>query len=148
MANDTTLTVVGNLVADPELRFTNSGVAVANFTVASTPRFFSKQDNEWKDGDALFLRVNVWRDYAEHVAETLTRGMRVVVMGKLRQRNWEDKDNNKRTSYELEAEEVAPSLRYATASVKKLDRNGGNGSTRPDEWHTMGGAGDDQAPPF
>jgi len=148
MANDTTLTVVGNLVADPELRFTNSGVAVANFTVASTPRYFSKQDNEWKDGDALFLRVNVWRDYAEHVAETLTRGMRVVVVGKLRQRNWEDKEGNKRTSYELEAEEVAPSLRYATAKVQKMSRSSqGNGNTAPDQWHTTPAA-DDSEPPF
>jgi single-strand DNA-binding protein len=128
MANDTTITIVGNLVDDPELRFTPSGAAVAKFRIASTPRFFDKTTNAWKDGEALFLTVNVWRQMAENVAESLTRGARVIVHGRLRQRGWETKEGEKRTSYEIEADEVGPSLLYATAKVNKVSRgSGGNG---------------------
>jgi single-strand DNA-binding protein len=127
VAGDTTITVVGNLTADPELRFTPSGAAVANFTVASTPRTFDRQSGEWKDGDALFLRCNVWRQAAENVAESLTRGMRVMVSGRLRQRSFETREGEKRTVVELEVDEVGPSLRYATAKVNKVNRGGGSG---------------------
>lgn len=125
MAGETTVTVVGNLTADPELRFTQSGAAVTSFTVASTPRSFDKQSNEWKDGEALFLRCNAWRQVAENVAESLTRGSRVIVSGRLRQRSFETKEGEKRTVVELEVDEVGPSLRYATAKVAKVDRSGG-----------------------
>ncbi|MEJ7704267.1 MAG: single-stranded DNA-binding protein [Geodermatophilaceae bacterium] len=128
MAGDTILTVVGNLTADPELRFTPSGAAVANFTVASTPRTFDRQTQEWKDGDALFLRCNVWRQAAENVAESLTRGARVVVSGRLKQRSFETKEGEKRTVVELEVDEVGPSLRYATAKVTKASRGSGGGT--------------------
>ncbi|WP_139061897.1 single-stranded DNA-binding protein, partial [Tsukamurella pulmonis] len=111
MANDTTLTVIGNLTADPELRFTPSGVAVANFTIASTPRTFDKNTNEWKDGDALFLRCNLWREFAEHVADSLTKGTRVIASGRLKQRSYDDRDGQRRTIVELEVEEIGPSLR-------------------------------------
>jgi single-strand DNA-binding protein len=127
MAGDTVITVVGNLTDDPELRFTPSGAAVANFTVASTPRFLDKQTNEWKDGDALFLRCNIWRQAAENCAESLQRGMRVVVQGRLKQRSYETKEGEKRTVYELEVDEIGPSLRYATAKVVKGQRAGGGG---------------------
>lgn len=127
MAGDTVITVVGNLTADPELRFTPSGAAVANFTVASTPRFYDRQNGEWKDGEALFLRCNIWRQAAENVAESLTRGMRVVVQGRLRQRSLETREGEKRTVVEMEADEVGPSLRYATAKVNKVSRGGGGG---------------------
>jgi single-strand DNA-binding protein len=127
MAGETTITVVGNLTADPELRFTPSGAAVANFTVASTPRTFDRQSGEWKDGEALFLRCNIWRQSAENVAESLTRGMRVVVQGRLRQRSFETKEGEKRTVVELEVDEVGPSLRYATAKVNKAARGTGGG---------------------
>jgi single-strand DNA-binding protein len=127
MAGETLITVVGNLTADPELRFTSSGAAVANFTVASTPRTFDRQSGEWKDGDALFMRCNVWRQAAENVAETLTRGMRVMVSGRLRQRSFETREGEKRTVVELEVDEVGPSLRYATAKVNKVSRSGGGG---------------------
>jgi single-strand DNA-binding protein len=127
MAGDTTITVVGNLTDDPELRFTPSGAAVANFTVASTPRFMDKQTNEWKDGDALFLRCNIWRQAAENVAESLQRGMRVIVTGRLKQRSYETKEGEKRTVYEVEVDEVGPSMRYATAKVNKAQRSGGSG---------------------
>ncbi|MDN5915903.1 MAG: single-stranded DNA-binding protein [Pseudonocardia sp.] len=127
MAGETVITVVGNLTADPELRFTQSGAAVANFTVASTPRTFDRQSGEWKDGDALFLRCNVWRQAAENVAETLTRGARVVVQGRLRQRSFETREGEKRTVVEMEVDEVGPSLRYATAKVNKVSRGGGSG---------------------
>ena len=127
MAGETVITVVGNLTADPELRFTQSGAAVANFTVASTPRTFDRQTNEWKDGDALFLRCSVWRQAAENVAESLTRGARVVVTGRLRQRSFETKEGEKRTVVELEVDEIGPSLRYATAKVNKASRSGGGG---------------------
>ncbi len=127
MAGETTITVVGNLTADPELRFTPSGAAVANFTVASTPRTFDRQSGEWKDGEAMFLRCNIWRQSAENVAESLTRGMRVVVQGRLRQRSFETKEGEKRTVMELEVDEVGPSLRYATAKVNKAARGTGSG---------------------
>jgi len=126
-AGDVTVTVVGNLTNDPELRFTPSGAAVASFTVASTPRFLDKNTNEWKDGDALFLRCSVWRQAAENIAESLTRGARVIVTGRLRQRSYETKEGEKRTVVELEVDEVGPSLRYATAKVTKASRGGGGG---------------------
>jgi single-strand DNA-binding protein len=127
MAGETVITVVGNLTDDPELRFTPSGAAVASFTVASTPRTFDKNSNEWKDGDALFLRCSIWRQAAENVAESLTKGMRVVVQGRLRQRSYETREGEKRTVVELEVEEVGPSLKYATAKVTKAARSGGGG---------------------
>lgn len=125
MAGETTLTVVGNLTADPELRFTQSGAAVASFTVASTPRHLDRASGEWKDGDALFLRCNVWRQVAENVAESLFRGSRVLVTGRLRQRSFETREGEKRTVLELEVDEIGPSLRYATAKVNKADRSSG-----------------------
>jgi single-strand DNA-binding protein len=127
MAGDTVITVIGNLTADPELRFTPAGAAVANFTVASTPRVFDRNSNEWKDGEALFLRCNIWREAAENVAESLTRGSRVIVSGRLKQRSYETREGEKRTVVELEVDEVGPSLRYATAKVAKANRGGGGG---------------------
>ncbi|MGC5345159.1 single-stranded DNA-binding protein [Streptomyces sp. DT24] len=127
MAGETVITVVGNLVDDPELRFTPSGAAVAKFRVASTPRIFDKQTNEWKDGEGLFLTCSVWRQAAENVAESLTRGMRVVVQGRLKQRSYEDREGVKRTVYELDVEEVGPSLKSATAKVTKTTGRGGQG---------------------
>jgi single-strand DNA-binding protein len=127
VAGDTVITVVGNLTADPELRFTPSGAAVANFTVASTPRIFDRQSNEWKDGDALFMRCSIWREAAENVAESLTRGSRVVVQGRLKQRSYETREGEKRTVVELEVDEIGPSLKYATAKVNKASRSGGGG---------------------
>src|SRR6266567_1129072 len=127
MAGETVITVVGNLTDDPELRFTPSGAAVASFTVASTPRTFDKNSNEWKDGDALFLRCSIWRQAAENVAESLTKGMRVVVQGRLRQRSYETREGEKRTVVELDVEEVGPSLKYATAKVAKASRSAGGG---------------------
>ena len=127
MAGDTVITVIGNLTADPELRFTPSGAAVANFTVASTPRMFDRQTNEWKDGEALFLRCNIWREAAENVAESLTRGSRVIVSGRLKQRSFETREGEKRTVVEVEVDEIGPSLRYATAKVNKASRSGGGG---------------------
>src|SRR5580692_1002653 len=124
---DVTITVIGNLTDDPELRFTPSGAAVANFTVASTPRILDKATNEWKDGDALFLRCSIWRQAAENVAESLTKGMRVVVQGRLRQRSYETREGEKRTVVEMEVEEVGPSLKYATAKVTKANRGSGGG---------------------
>ena len=127
MAGETTITVVGNLTDDPELRFTPSGAAVAKFRIASTPRTMDRQSNEWKDGEPLFLACNVWRDAAEHVAESLQRGARVIVQGRLRQRSYETREGEKRTVYELEVDEIGPSLRYATAKVQKMSRSGGGG---------------------
>src|SRR6188472_2442536 len=127
MAGDTIMTVIGNLTADPELRFTASGAAVANFTVASTPRTFDRASGEWKDGEALFLRCNIWRQPAENVAESLTRGSRVIVSGRLKQRSFETKEGEKRTVIELEVDEIGPSLRYATAKVNRASRSGGGG---------------------
>ena len=156
MAGDTIVTIVGNLTADPELRFTPSGAAVANFTVASTPRSFDRQANEWKDGEALFMRCNVWRDSAEHVAESLARGQRVIVMGRLKQRSFETKEGEKRTVIECEVDEVGPALRYATAKVTRAARgdSGSSGGGQPqrrqepaqDPWSAP--MGKDEEPPF
>ena len=156
MAGDTIMTVIGNLTADPELRFTASGAAVANFTVASTPRFFDRSTGEWKDGEALFLRCNIWRQAAENVAETLTRGMRVIVQGRLRQRSFETKEGEKRTVIELEVDEIGPSLRYATAKVNKVSRGGSGFGGQPtgmadDPWGSAppaGSGGFSDEPPF
>jgi single-strand DNA-binding protein len=127
-AGDTQITIAGNLVDDPELRFTPSGQPVAKFRVASTPRFLDKNTNEWKDGDSLFLTCNVWRQAAENVAESLTRGTRVIVSGRLRQRSYETKEGEKRTVYEIEVDDVGPSLRNASAKVSKMARSGGDGN--------------------
>jgi single-strand DNA-binding protein len=173
MAGETIITVVGNLTDDPELKFTPSGAAVANFTVASTPRTFDKQTNEWKDGDALFLRCAAWRQLAENVAESLQKGQRVVVTGALRVRQFERQDGSKGTSVEMNVDEVGPSLRYATAKVTKANRSsgdfGGNSgggqsgankpSTGTNPWSTApaapqggndawGGGGSSEEPPF
>jgi len=126
-AGDTAITIAGNLVDDPELRFTPAGQPVAKFRVASTPRYLDKSTNEWKDGDSLFLTCNVWRQAAENVAESLTRGMRVIVSGRLRQRSYETKEGEKRTVYEIEVDDVGPSLRNASAKVNKVARSGGDG---------------------
>jgi single-strand DNA-binding protein len=126
-AGDTTITVIGNLTDDPELRFTPSGQAVAKFRVASTPRFMDRQTNEWKDGEPLFLACTVWRQAAENVAESLTRGARVIVSGRLKQRTYETREGEKRTVIELEVDEIGPSLRYATAKVQKMSRSSGGG---------------------
>jgi single-strand DNA-binding protein len=126
-AGDTQITIIGNLVGDPELRYTPTGQAVATFRVASTPRFMDRTTNEWKDGDSLFLSCNVWRQAAENVAESLQRGMRVIVSGRLRQRSYETKEGEKRTVYEVEVDEVGPSLRNASAKVTRSSRSGGSG---------------------
>ena len=171
MAGETTITVIGNLTSDPELRFTPSGSAVANFTIASTPRTFDRQSNEWKDGETLFLRANVWREAAENVSESLAKGMRVIVTGRLKSRSYETKEGEKRTVIELEVDEVGPSLRYANAKVNRTQRgnqggqgNGfqGNGNNQPqtgpqdDPWAVPAnssaaggwGNGPDSEPPF
>ena len=167
MAGETTITVVGNLTADPELRFTQAGAAVASFTVASTPRTFDRASGEWKDGEALFLRCSIWRQAAENVAESLTRGMRVIVQGRLRQRSFDTKEGEKRTVIEMEVDEVGPSLRYATAKVNKASRGsggggggfGGGGAPADDPWGSApavssssggggGGGGFAEEPPF
>jgi len=166
MAGETVITVVGNLVDDPELRFTPSGAAVANFRIASTPRTFDRQTNEWKDGDPLFLSCSVWRQAAENVAESLQRGMRVIVQGRLKQRSYETREGEKRTVVELEVDEVGPALAFATAKVTRASRSGGGGGysggggqggqSRPqsggnDPWATPapqgGGSGGGQAAP-
>lgn len=139
MAGETIITVVGNLTSDPELRYTQNGLGVANFTIASTPRSFDKTTNDWKDGEALFLRCSVWREYAEHVAGSLTKGARVIATGRLTQKSYEDKKTGeKRTSVELEVDEIGPSLRYATASVTRA--TGGSAPAAPpaqaDVWNT------------
>jgi single-strand DNA-binding protein len=169
MAGETVITVVGNLTADPELRYTQNGLPVANFTIASTPRTFDRQANEWKDGEALFLRASVWREFAEHVAGSLTKGMRVIAQGRLRQRSYQDREGNNRTAIELEVDEIGPSLRYATAQVTRAASGGAGGgagggggqrpaqqqqvseepwstpgsSTSADAWSTPGSFGDD-----
>src|SRR6201991_5121886 len=125
MAGETVITVVGNLTGDPELRFTPSGAAVASFTVASTPRTLDRATNEWKDGEALFLRCSIWRQAAEHVAESLQKGARVIVQGRLKQRSFETREGEKRTVIELDVDEIGPSRRYATAKVAKASRGGG-----------------------
>lgn len=158
MAGETVITVVGNLTADPELRYTQNGLPVANFTIASTPRTFDRQAGEWKDGEALFLRASVWREFAEHVAGSLTKGMRVIAQGRLRQRSYQDRDGNNRTAIELDVDEIGPSLRYATAQVTRSQSGGGSrpaqqvseepwstpgSSTSADAWATPGSFGDD-----
>lgn len=159
-AGDVNVTIVGNLTNDPELRFTPSGAAVASFTVASTPRVLDKATNEWKDGEALFMRCSVWRQYAENVAESLTKGSRVIVTGRLKQRSYETREGEKRTVVEMDVDEVGPALKYATAKVNKVSRGGGDfggggGSSQAssgssdDPWASgpSGGAGFDE-PPF
>jgi single-strand DNA-binding protein len=144
MAGETIITVVGNLTADPELRYTQNGLPVANFTIASTPRNFDRAANEWKDGDALFLRASVWREFAEHVAGSLTKGSRVIATGRLKQRNYQDREGNNRTAIELEVDEIGPSLRYATAQVTRAagGSGGGGGQSRgqvaDEPWSTPG----------
>ncbi|MEZ2372720.1 single-stranded DNA-binding protein [Arthrobacter sp. RCC_34] len=148
MAGETPITVIGNLTNDPELRFTPSGSAVANFTIASTPRTFDRQSNEWKDGETLFLRASIWREAAENVAESLTKGMRVIVSGRLKSRTYETKEGEKRTVMELEVDEIGPSLRYANAKVNRNQRSGGQGGggwnggqsgNGGDSWGNQGG---------
>jgi single-strand DNA-binding protein len=144
MANETICTVIGNLTADPELKFTQSGQAVANFTVASTPRTFDKASGEWKDGEALFLRCNIWRQPAENVTETLTKGTRVIATGRLRQRSFNTKEGEKRTVFELEVDEIGPSLRYASAKINKAERSG----TTQSEPRQAKASDFDDEPPF
>lgn len=160
MAGETVITVVGNLTADPELRYTQNGKAVANFTIASTPRTFDRQANEWKDGDALFLRASVWNEFAEHVSGSLTKGNRVIAQGRLRQRSYKDREGNQRTSIELEVDEIGPSLRYATAAITRATggRSGGQATDTPSwapqgaeqpqgsGWTEPGGTYDDETP--
>lgn len=166
MAGETQLTLVGNLVDDPELRFTPSGAAVANFRVASTPRTFDRQSGEWKDGESMFLTCTVWRQYAENVAESLQKGMRVIVQGRLKQRSYETQQGEKRTVFEIDVDEVGPALRSATAKVTKAAKQSGGFQSAPsaqqggwapargqqpdDPWGQGGrpGFADDQAPPF
>ncbi|MEY5145203.1 MAG: single-stranded DNA-binding protein [Actinomycetota bacterium] len=154
MAGETTITVIGNLTADPELRFTASGHAVASFTVASTPRSFDRETNAWKDGETLFLKCSVWRQYAENVAESLTKGTRVIVTGRLKQRSYE-KEGEKRTVYELDVDDVGPALRSATARITKVQRSGGEGgfgAPASDPWSGNAAAGEGwgggDEPPF
>jgi single-strand DNA-binding protein len=156
MAGETIITGVGNLTDDPDLRFTPNGAAVANFTVASTPRFFDKNTNEWKDGEALFLRCSIWRQAAENVAESLQRGARVVVQGRLKQRSYETREGEKRTTFEMDVDEIGPSLKYATAKVTKTSRSGGDfgggsGGGSPsggnDPWASSAPAGGQQSAP-
>lgn len=164
MAGETVVTVVGNLTADPELRFTNSGVALATFTIASTPRTFDRASNEWKDGEALFLRASVWREFAEHVASSLTKGSRVIATGRLKQRSYETKEGDKRSTIELEVDEIGPSLRYATAQITRSQSRGavsggssggGSSASEPwgapaanDGWANPGSSFDDSEAPF
>lgn len=155
-AGDVVVTIVGNLTNDPELRFTPSGAAVASFTVASTPRVLDKATNEWKDGEPVYMRCSVWRQYAENVAESLTKGTRVIVTGRLKQRSYETREGEKRSVMELEVDDVGPALRYATAKVNRVQRGGGGygegggaGAPADDPWASgpVGGAGFDE-PPF
>ena len=152
-AGDVTVTVVGNLTNDPELRFTPSGAAVASFTVASSPRVLDKATNEWKDGDPLYMRCSVWRQYAENVAESLTKGTRVIVVGRLRQRSYE-KDGQTRTSYELDVDDIGPALRTAKAKIERVQRTGGfgEGTAGGSDWTAApaagAGWGGDEEPPF
>lgn len=131
MTGETTLTIVGNLTADPELRHTQNGLPVVNFTVASTPRVFDRQANEWKDGEALFMRCSAWREHAEHIAGSLSKGARVVVVGQLKQRGYQDREGNNRTTIELEVDEIGPSLRYATAQVTRTGSRGSSSASSP-----------------
>ena len=147
MAGDTVITIIGNITGDPELRFTPSGAAVANFTVASTPLAFYRQSNEWKDGETLFMRCSVWRDAAENVAESLNRGTRVIVSGRLKSRSYETKEGEKRTVIEMEVDEVGPSLRYASAKVTKTQRgNGGGGFGGGQQGGSFGGGQQQEDP--
>ena len=167
MAGETVITVIGNLVDDPELRYTPSGAAVAKFRIASTPRTFDRESGQWRDGEAMFLTCSVWRQYAENVAESLSRGTRVVVQGKLKQRSYETREGEKRTVYELDVEEVGPSLRFATAKINKsggggggrsqFGGGGGGGAVPDDPWASAAPAGQssgsgnqgfDEDPPF
>ena len=145
-AGDTSITIIGNLVSDPELRYTPTGQAVATFRVASTPRFMDRTTNEWKDGDSLFLSCNVWRQAAENVAESLQRGMRVIVNGRLRQRSYETREGEKRTVYEIEVDEVGPSLRNASAKVSRSTRSGGGGGSGGGGFGGGGGGGSQSGP--
>lgn len=159
MANEPVITVIGTLGGDPELRFTPSGAAVANFSVASTPRTLNKQTQEWEDGETLWIRCSCWRQMAENAAESLTKGSRVIVQGRLKSRSWQDKEGNTRVSMELDVDEVGPSMRYATAKVTKASRgeggaggfgggSGGSGGGSPasDPWTTPPAAGGNEAP--
>jgi single-strand DNA-binding protein len=146
MAGETTITIVGNLTDDPELRFTPSGAAVAKFRIASTPRTLDRQSGEWKDGEPLFLACNIWRDAAEHVAESLQRGARVIVQGRLRQRSYETREGEKRTVYELEVDEIGPSLRYATAKVQRMNRSGGGSGSSGGGFGASNGGGGNRQP--
>lgn len=155
MANETIITLIGNLTADPEIRYTQNGKAVANFTIASTPRTFDRQANEWKDGDALFLRSSAWGELGEHVAGSLGKGSRVIVQGRLKQRSYDDREGNKRASIELEVDEIGPSLRYATAQVTRASSNSGGQqqsspapqqSTQPQDAWSAGGSYTDESP--
>jgi single-strand DNA-binding protein len=141
MAGETVVTLVGNLVDDPELRFTPSGAAVANFRVASTPRTYDRQSGEWKDGESLFISCSVWRQAAENVAESLQRGARVIVTGRLKQRTYDTREGEKRTVIEIEVDEIGPSLRYATAKVQKMSRSGGGGGGGGGYGSSGGGGG-------
>ena len=145
MAGETIITVVGNLTADPELRYTQNGLAVANFTIASTPRNFDRASNEFKDGEALFLRASVWRDVAEHVAGSLSKGSRVIVSGRLKQRSYETREGEKRTTMELEVDEIGPSLRYATAQVTRSSGGGGGGGQQYSGGGRQGGGSSGQS---
>lgn len=144
MANETQLTIIGNLTAAPELRFTNSGIPVASFTVASTPRTFDKQANEWRDGEALFMRCSAWRDVAENVAESLTKGARVIVQGRLQQRSYTDKEGNQRTGIDLQVDEVGASLRYHTATLTRANKQ--QGGWQSDNY--QGGSFSNEPAPF
>ena len=151
MSDDTRITIAGNLVDEPELRFTPAGQPVARFRIASVPRMFDKAANEWRDGDGLFLTVNIWRQQAEHVCESLNKGTRVVVTGRLKQRSYETKEGEKRTVYEVEANDVAPSLKFATCKVARARRPGGNqggGRAEADPWVTAEPGGFSDEPPF
>ena len=164
MANDIQITVIGNLISDPEMRFTPSGSAVANFTIASTPRSFDRQSNEWKDGETVFLRSSIWRDAAENVAESLVKGTRVVAQGLLKSRSFETKEGEKRTVFEFEIDEIGPSLKWASAKVARTQRNNQGGGfsggqqaqqapaqapwSTPDYQPTWGGGPDSNDPPF
>lgn len=141
MAGDTVITVIGNLTSDPELRYTPAGAAVANFTIASTPRSFNRQTNQWEDGETLFLRASVWRGYAENVAETLKKGTQVIAQGRLKSRSYETKEGERRTSFELEVEEIGPTLRFATAQVTRAQRSAGGNFGGGAQGGFGGGAG-------
>ena len=149
MAGDTTTTVIGNATSDPELRYTTSGAAVASVTIASTPRTFDRHSGEWKDGETLFLRCNIWRQPAENLAESITRGTRLIVQGRLKQRSFQTKEGEKRTVVELDVDEIGPSLRYATAKVNKVTRTNGNTPTSEDNpWTGQPDTSSSEHPPF